>query len=132
MQATLKKMTLEEKVGQMIVSSFYSNFLSTDSEPYDELAQAVREYHVGGFHVFGATEAAEVFGRALEGQGTGDMAELTDERILADVDATLAHLAVTGVRLIDATPRRGLHGWRIAFVHPEAGAADHRDPRDHG
>jgi beta-glucosidase-like glycosyl hydrolase len=57
-QATLGKMTLEEKVGQMIVSSFYSNFLSTDSEIYDGLAKAVHEYHVGGFHVFGATEAA--------------------------------------------------------------------------
>jgi beta-glucosidase-like glycosyl hydrolase len=57
-QATLKKMTLEEKVGQMIVSSFQSNFLSTDSATYDELVKAVHEHHVGGFHVFGASEPA--------------------------------------------------------------------------
>ena len=39
---------------------------------------------------------------------------------VADLAATLTHLAAAGVRLIDATPRRGLHGWRIAFVHPES------------
>jgi beta-N-acetylhexosaminidase len=57
-QATLRKMSLDEKVGQLLVSSFQSSFLSTDSEAFEELAKAVREYHVGGFHVFGASELA--------------------------------------------------------------------------
>jgi beta-glucosidase-like glycosyl hydrolase len=57
-QSTLKKMTLDQRVGQLIVSSFQSNFLSTDSDGFEDLARAVREYHVGGFHVFGASEAA--------------------------------------------------------------------------
>lgn len=57
-QATLKKMSLDEKVGQMIVSSFQSNFISTDSKAFDEMAKAVHDYHVGGFHVFGASELA--------------------------------------------------------------------------
>jgi beta-N-acetylhexosaminidase len=57
-QATLKKMTLEEKVGQMLVSSFQSNFLSTDSDTFDALVKTVHEQHVGGFHVFGSSEAA--------------------------------------------------------------------------
>ncbi len=37
-----------------------------------------------------------------------------------DVDVALVELAATGVRLIDATPRVGAHGWRIAFIHPES------------
>ena len=37
-----------------------------------------------------------------------------------DLAGTLARLAAAGVRLIDAAPRPGLHGWRIAFVHPES------------
>jgi methylmalonyl-CoA/ethylmalonyl-CoA epimerase len=37
-----------------------------------------------------------------------------------DVRAALARLAAEGVRLIDETPRRGAHGWRIAFIHPDA------------
>ena len=55
-QATLKKLTLEERVGQMIVSSFQSNFLSTESDEFDDLVKAVHEQKVGGFHVFGGSE----------------------------------------------------------------------------
>jgi beta-N-acetylhexosaminidase len=57
-QTTFKKMSLEEKVGQLLVSSFQSSFLSTDSDGFAELEKAVRDYHVGGFHVFGASELA--------------------------------------------------------------------------
>ncbi len=55
-QATLKKMSVEEKVGQMLVSSFQTNFMSSDSEAFDELVRTVHEYKVGGFHVFGGSE----------------------------------------------------------------------------
>jgi beta-N-acetylhexosaminidase len=55
-EATLKKMTTDEKVGQLLVSSFGSEYLSTDSREYDALAKAVHEYKIGGFHVFGGTE----------------------------------------------------------------------------
>ena len=34
---------------------FESNFLSTGSDTFDDLTRLVRDYHVGGFHVFGAT-----------------------------------------------------------------------------
>jgi beta-N-acetylhexosaminidase len=57
-QATIKKMSLDDKVGQLLVSSFQSNFVSTDSDAFEVLAKAVRDYHVGGFHVFGASELA--------------------------------------------------------------------------
>src|SRR5436190_24127149 len=56
--ATLKKMTLDDKVGQLLVSSFGSDYMSTDSREFEALAKAVREYRVGGFHVFGGSEAA--------------------------------------------------------------------------
>jgi beta-N-acetylhexosaminidase len=54
-ERTLKRLTLDEKVGQLIVPSFESNFLSTDSDTFDALTRLVRDYHVGGFHVFGAS-----------------------------------------------------------------------------
>ena len=57
-QATLKKMTLDEKVGQMLVTSFQSNYTSTDSKTFDELASTMHELHIGGFHVFGGSEPA--------------------------------------------------------------------------
>jgi beta-N-acetylhexosaminidase len=57
-EQTLKKLTPDEKIGQLIVPSFESNFLSTDSDTFDMLTKLVREYHVGGFHVFGASQPA--------------------------------------------------------------------------
>jgi beta-N-acetylhexosaminidase len=57
-KTTLAGMSLDEKVGQMLVSSFGSDFLSTDSDVFDALVKTVHEEHIGGFHVFGGTEAA--------------------------------------------------------------------------
>jgi beta-N-acetylhexosaminidase len=57
-EQTIKKLTPDEKIGQLIVPSFESNFLSTDSETFEMLTRLVRDYHVGGFHVFGASQPA--------------------------------------------------------------------------
>lgn len=73
-EQTFKKLTVDQKVGQLIVPSFESNFLSTDSDRFDELTALVRNYHVGGFHVFGASTAAPsvllnpTYGSAILGQ----------------------------------------------------------------
>jgi len=56
--ATLKKMTLDDKVGQLLVSSFPSEYMSTDSPEYDALVKSIHDYRIGGFHVFGGTEPA--------------------------------------------------------------------------
>jgi methylmalonyl-CoA epimerase len=37
-----------------------------------------------------------------------------------DIDATLAALKAAGTRLIDETPRIGIRGSRVAFLHPAA------------
>ncbi len=55
--ATFKKMTLEDKVGQLVVSSIRSTYLSTDSDAFDQLAQKIKQLRLGGFHVFGGAEA---------------------------------------------------------------------------
>src|SRR5205814_4972636 len=40
---------------------------------------------------------------------------------VGDIAAALEQLRQNGVRLVDATPRAGAHGWSVAFLHP-AGA----------
>jgi beta-N-acetylhexosaminidase len=55
---TMKKMSVREKLGQMLVPSLESTFISTDSEAFDRLAQSIREDKVGGFHVFGGSQPA--------------------------------------------------------------------------
>ncbi len=39
---------------------------------------------------------------------------------VADLDAELERLRARGVRLIDESPRIGLFGLQVAFIHPEA------------
>lgn len=38
---------------------------------------------------------------------------------VADIEAAIAQLTASGVRMIDEAPRNGAHGTRIAFVHPK-------------
>jgi methylmalonyl-CoA epimerase len=52
---------------------------------------------------------------AKRGPGVHHVAFETD-----DMGAELARLKADGVELIDETPRRGMFGLQVAFVHPEA------------
>jgi methylmalonyl-CoA/ethylmalonyl-CoA epimerase len=52
---------------------------------------------------------------AKRGPGMHHLALETD-----DVQAALRELAASGAQLIDETPRRGLFGFEVAFVHPNA------------
>jgi methylmalonyl-CoA/ethylmalonyl-CoA epimerase len=37
-----------------------------------------------------------------------------------DIEAAIAALVAQGTRMIDAAPRNGAHGARIAFIHPKS------------
>jgi methylmalonyl-CoA epimerase len=39
---------------------------------------------------------------------------------VADIEATLAQLAGAGIELIDESPRTGIRGSRVAFLHPRS------------
>src|SRR5260370_23519563 len=47
-EATLKKMTPREKLGQMLMVYYFGVFTSTESAEYKELLHQVEENHVGG------------------------------------------------------------------------------------
>jgi beta-N-acetylhexosaminidase len=48
-RATLSRLTLEEKIGQMIGLRYQGRFLNRDSAALEELRQWVVDYHIGGF-----------------------------------------------------------------------------------
>ena len=54
---TLEKMTLEEKVAQLLVPGLNGVYTPLDSEASEKLERLAREGRVGGFHVFGGGEA---------------------------------------------------------------------------
>ncbi len=56
-------------------------------------------------------------GRFLSKRGPG-MHHVAYE--VSDIRAALAHLSDMGAELIDETPRRGMFGLEVAFVHPES------------
>lgn len=55
-EQTFRKMTLDQKVGQLLVPAFQAEFISADSDAFEELEKLVTQYHVGGFHVFGGSD----------------------------------------------------------------------------
>jgi beta-N-acetylhexosaminidase len=56
-ERTLRKMTLDEKIGQLLEPSINAAYLSADTDEYQKLLHLVRDLKVGGFHVFGSGEA---------------------------------------------------------------------------
>ncbi len=74
---------------------------------------------VGDGHVelLAALAPDTAVGRFLARRGPG-MHHVAYE--VDDISAELARLEGEGARLIDATPRRGLFGTEVAFVHPES------------
>ncbi len=53
---TFKKMTLDDKVGQLVVTSANTTYLASDTDAYETLAKKVRDLRLGGVHVFGGSE----------------------------------------------------------------------------
>ena len=108
---TLDGMTIDEKFGQLLLPSFRSTYTGSDSETYDELVTLVREYHVGGFHLFGGrTLAPEVllnptYGRSTLGQPLAAASLLNRLQAIAPVPLlnTADFEAGVGFRLAGAT-----------------------------
>lgn len=67
--------------------------------------------------ILAPTDPESGVARYLESRGPGfhHVAYLVD-----DVNATLRELDARGVELIDRHSRIGLHGWRVAFLHPRS------------
>jgi len=54
---TQQRMTLDERIGQLVVPGLSGVFTPSDSDAADKLERLVRDGRVGGFHVFGGGEA---------------------------------------------------------------------------
>jgi methylmalonyl-CoA epimerase len=88
-------------------------------ETQDEQGVEAASLQVGTGHVelLAALGPDTPVGRFLARRGPG-MHHIAYE--VDDVSAELARLQDEGVRLIDTTPRRGLFGTEVAFVHLES------------
>ncbi len=57
-EKTIKKMTLEEKIGQLVVTRYTGEFFNFDNQYLKDLETLVQDYHLGGLILFGG-EAME-------------------------------------------------------------------------
>lgn len=48
-ESTLHQMSLEEKVGQLLFTTYHGSFTASDSEVYAQLMHDINDLHVGGF-----------------------------------------------------------------------------------
>jgi methylmalonyl-CoA/ethylmalonyl-CoA epimerase len=91
--------------------------VSTEEVADQKIRAAV--FRVGdiGIEVIESTAPDGPVGKFLEknGEGIHHLCFQVD-----DVAAALSHAREKGVRLIDETPRGGVHGMRIGFLHPKS------------
>ncbi|MFL6215353.1 MAG: glycoside hydrolase family 3 N-terminal domain-containing protein [Blastocatellia bacterium] len=52
-ETTLAAMSLDEKVGQLIIPATVGLWLTDSSETYQEIRRDITEFHVGGYHLLG-------------------------------------------------------------------------------
>jgi len=48
-ETTLAQMSLEEKIGQLLFTTYHGSFTASDSDAYAEMMRDITELHVGGF-----------------------------------------------------------------------------------
>ncbi len=93
----------------------------TPGEPHDAPANGIRAVLVP----VGSGTTLEIFTPITDGPVRASL-EKRGEGLhhiafaVPDLVAELCKLAENGVRLVDTSPRPGLHGWSVAFVHPSA------------
>lgn len=56
--STFASMTIEEKIGQMIVPTLSAVFTNVESDTFQEVERNIKELHVGGYHAFSGDPAA--------------------------------------------------------------------------
>jgi len=86
------------------------------SIPEQKVEAAFLQAHNSTIELIAPTDVESGTARFLQsrGEGTHHICYEVD-----DIAAALAALRAQGVRLVDETPRRGVHGL-VAFVHPKA------------
>ncbi len=101
---------------------FYEGALGAEFEGFEEVPD--QKVRVGFFRVSNvrlelleATDPASPVAKFLEkrGEGLHHMAFTVE-----DINARIAELKESGLRMIDETPRAGAHHMQIAFVHPKS------------
>jgi methylmalonyl-CoA/ethylmalonyl-CoA epimerase len=92
-------------------------FLGTEEVAEQKIRAAIFRVGESTIEVIESTAPDGPVGKFLEKNGEG-VHHLCFQ--VGDAAAALAHAKGKGARLIDETPRVGVHGMRIGFLHPKS------------
>jgi beta-N-acetylhexosaminidase len=56
-EATLASLSLDEKIGQLIIPATVGMFLTESNEAFQQMRRDINEFHVGGYHLLGDVNA---------------------------------------------------------------------------
>ncbi len=87
---------------------------TVESQGVEAVLLDVGDGHVELLRPLGPDTAVGKF-IARKGEGLHHVAYAVD-----DIDATLGRVSAAGIELIDSTPRPGIRGSRVAFLHPRS------------
>ncbi len=102
-QQTLKRLTIDARVGQLLMPGIESTYLASDSDEFQALARLVQGQHVGGVILFGGTQAAPgvllnpTYNSVTLGQPLAAASLVNRLQALADVPLLTASDFETGV-----------------------------------
>ena len=57
-EKTLRAMTVDQKIGQLLIPAANAAYRSDSSEEFEKIRKDIVEYHVGGYHTFGGDPSA--------------------------------------------------------------------------
>jgi beta-glucosidase-like glycosyl hydrolase len=108
---TMKKMTLDDKVGQLVFTLVYSTYLSSDSDAFEAVAQRIADLKLGGVLLLGGREPApgqllnSAYGSVILGQplAAASLLNRLQARATIPLLATADFEAGAGFRIHGAT-----------------------------
>jgi beta-N-acetylhexosaminidase len=59
-ERALRQMTVDQKVGQLLMPAAHGTFRSEDSEEFERLKRNIVQFHVGGYHMMSGDPVAQV------------------------------------------------------------------------
>src|SRR5262245_8564563 len=97
-EKTLASMSLDEKIGQLIIPATVGMFLAQDSETFKQIRRDITEFHVGGYHMLG-----EERGNLHEPAGVALLINHLQELAKVPLLITADFEGGVGIRFIGAT-----------------------------
>jgi beta-N-acetylhexosaminidase len=125
-EKTLGSLSLDQKIGQLIIPAVVGMFMSQDSETFQQISRDITEFHVGGYHMLGEVNSLhEPAGVALLINRLQELARLP-LWITADFEGGVGLRYIGATRLPRAMAMGATYNPEMAFKAGQVAAREAR------